>query len=81
MKVIEGAFAAPNAQVAIVISRFNSFINESLLDGAIDALKRQGQVNEDNITVVRCQALTSCHWWHNVLQKAAVTTLLSLWGQ
>ncbi|MBV7299103.1 6,7-dimethyl-8-ribityllumazine synthase [Enterovibrio paralichthyis] len=54
MKVIEGAFAAPNAQVAIVISRFNSFINESLLDGAIDALKRQGQVNEDNITVVRC---------------------------
>ncbi len=28
MKVIEGAFAAPNAQVAIVISRFNSFINE-----------------------------------------------------
>ena len=54
MKVIEGAFAAPNAQVAIVISRFNSFINESLLDGAIDALKRQGQLSEDNITVVRC---------------------------
>ncbi|MBE1277119.1 MULTISPECIES: 6,7-dimethyl-8-ribityllumazine synthase [Enterovibrio] len=54
MKVIEGAFAAPNAQVAIVISRFNSFINESLLDGAIDALKRQGQVSEENITVVRC---------------------------
>lgn len=54
MKVIEGAFAAPNAQVAIVISRFNSFINESLLEGAIDALKRQGQVSEDNITVVRC---------------------------
>ncbi|ODP99721.1 MULTISPECIES: 6,7-dimethyl-8-ribityllumazine synthase [Salinivibrio] len=54
MNVIEGAFAAPNAQVAIVISRFNSFINESLLSGAIDALKRQGQVSEDNITVVRC---------------------------
>ncbi len=54
MNVIEGAFAAPNAQVAIVISRFNSFINESLLEGAVDALKRQGQVNDDNITVVRC---------------------------
>ncbi|KXF79790.1 6,7-dimethyl-8-ribityllumazine synthase [Enterovibrio sp. ZSDZ35] len=54
MKVIEGALAAPNAKVAIVISRFNSFINESLLDGAIDALKRTGQVSEDNITVVRC---------------------------
>ncbi|MFD2179449.1 6,7-dimethyl-8-ribityllumazine synthase [Veronia pacifica] len=54
MKVIEGAFAAPNAKVAIVISRFNSFINESLLEGAVDALKRQGQVSEENITVVRC---------------------------
>ncbi|MEJ2764255.1 6,7-dimethyl-8-ribityllumazine synthase [Photobacterium sp. MCCC 1A19761] len=54
MKVIEGAIAAPNAKVAIVISRFNSFINESLLEGALDALKRQGQVSDDNITVVRC---------------------------
>ncbi|MGF1725055.1 6,7-dimethyl-8-ribityllumazine synthase [Photobacterium nomapromontoriensis] len=54
MKVIEGAIAAPNAKVAIVIARFNSFINESLLAGALDALKRQGQVSDDNITVVRC---------------------------
>ncbi|WP_318488755.1 6,7-dimethyl-8-ribityllumazine synthase [Photobacterium leiognathi] len=54
MKVIEGAIAAPNAKVAIVIARFNSFINESLLSGALDALKRQGQVSKDNITVVRC---------------------------
>ncbi len=41
-------------KIAIVISRFNSFINESLLSGAIDTLKRHGQVSEDNITVVRC---------------------------
>lgn len=54
MNVIEGAIAAPNAQIAIVISRFNSFINESLLAGAIDTLKRLGQVSDDNITVVRC---------------------------
>ncbi|MFC1503383.1 6,7-dimethyl-8-ribityllumazine synthase [Pseudomonadota bacterium] len=54
MKVIEGAIAAPNAKIAIVIARFNSFINESLLSGALDALKRQGQISEDNITVVRC---------------------------
>ncbi|MGF1685943.1 6,7-dimethyl-8-ribityllumazine synthase [Photobacterium japonica] len=54
MKVIEGAIAAPNAKIAIVIARFNSFINESLLAGALDALKRQGQVSDDNITVVRC---------------------------
>lgn len=51
---IEGAFAAPNAQIAIVISRFNSFICESLLEGAIDTLKRTGQLSDNNITVVRC---------------------------
>lgn len=54
MKVIEGAIVAPNAKVAIVIARFNSFINESLLSGALDALKRQGQVSDDNITIIRC---------------------------
>ena len=53
MKVIEGNVSAPEAKIAIVISRFNSFINESLLAGAVDTLKRFGQVNEDNITVVR----------------------------
>ena len=40
MKVLEGSVAAPNAKVAVAIARFNSFINESLLEGAIDALKR-----------------------------------------
>ena len=37
----------------LLFSRFNSFINESLLAGAIDTLKRFGEVSEDNITVVR----------------------------
>lgn len=52
MNVIEGVVAAPKARVAIVIARFNNFINDSLLDGAVDALKRVGQVADDNITVV-----------------------------
>ncbi len=53
MNVIEGAIPAPNAKIAIVISRFNSFINESLLAGALDTLKRLGQVKDENITIVR----------------------------
>lgn len=53
MKVLEGSVAAPNAKVAVVIARFNSFINESLLEGTIDALKRIGQVKDENITIVR----------------------------
>lgn len=53
MKVLEGSVAASNAKVAVVIARFNSFINESLLEGTIDALKRIGQVKDENITIVR----------------------------
>ena len=52
MNVIEGVVATPNARVAIAIARFNNFINDSLLSGAVDALKRIGQVSDDNITVV-----------------------------
>jgi len=53
MKIIEGGLAAPQAKIAIVISRFNSFINEQLLAGAVDTLKRTGQVADENITVIR----------------------------
>lgn len=52
MNVIEGIIVAPNARVAIAIARFNHFINDSLLDGAVDAMKRIGQVKDENITVV-----------------------------
>ena len=51
-KTIEGDFSATTARFAIAVGRFNEFIVESLLAGALDALKRHG-VNENNITVVR----------------------------
>lgn len=52
MKVIKGTVAAPKARIAIVVARFNHFINNSLLEGAIDTLERVGQVAKENITVV-----------------------------
>ncbi|ETS33082.1 6,7-dimethyl-8-ribityllumazine synthase [Photorhabdus temperata] len=52
MNVIKGIVAAPQARVAIAIARFNNFINDNLLEGAIDALERIGQVTSENITVV-----------------------------
>ncbi|MCA6219771.1 6,7-dimethyl-8-ribityllumazine synthase [Photorhabdus antumapuensis] len=52
MNVIKGVVAAPQARVAIAIARFNNFINDSLLGGAVDALERIGQVSSENITVV-----------------------------
>ena len=61
MKVIEGNIAAPEARVAIVVSRFNSFINENLVDGALDVLKRQGLVPDDQITLVRVPGAVEIH--------------------
>ena len=52
IKTIEGVFTGADANYAIVASRFNSFIVEQLVGGAIDALKRHG-VKESNITIVR----------------------------
>jgi len=41
-KVFEGHLSAAGLRFAIVVSRFNSFITERLLSGAMDALKRTG---------------------------------------
>ena len=51
-KIIEANLSAEGKKFAIVVSRFNDFITEKLLGGALDALKRSGG-NEDQITVVR----------------------------
>ncbi len=53
MQVIEAGLTAKGKKFAIVVARFNSFIVESLLDGAVDTLKRVGDVAENDITVVR----------------------------
>lgn len=53
MKTIEGGVAAPGKKFAIVVSRFNSFIVDALLEGAVGTLQRIGQVSADDITVVR----------------------------
>src|SRR5580704_15683726 len=41
-KVFEGQLSAAGMRFAIVVSRFNSFITERLLGGAMDALGRTG---------------------------------------
>jgi 6,7-dimethyl-8-ribityllumazine synthase len=51
-RVIEGDLQGQGVKVAIVVSRFNSFITERLLDGALDALRRHG-VEEKGITVIK----------------------------
>ncbi|MFB3133864.1 MAG: 6,7-dimethyl-8-ribityllumazine synthase [Rhodothermales bacterium] len=50
---IEGDLVAGESRFAIVVSRFNAFITEKLLDGALDTLRRH-QADLDRVTVVRC---------------------------
>ncbi|MEJ2395447.1 MAG: 6,7-dimethyl-8-ribityllumazine synthase [Candidatus Thiodiazotropha sp.] len=52
IKTIEGAMTVSKARFCLVAARFNSFVVESLVDGAIDTLKRHG-ANEKEITLVR----------------------------
>lgn len=51
-RVIEGDFSANTARITIVVARFNGFVVEGLLTGALDTLKRHG-IPDNNITVVR----------------------------
>ena len=53
MNIIEGNVRATGKKFALVVSRFNSFVVESLVDGALDVLERVGEVNEQDITLVR----------------------------
>lgn len=50
-RVIEGKLDARKMKVGIIVSRFNNFITEKLLGGAMEALKQHGGEDE-NIDVV-----------------------------
>ena len=53
MKIYEGQLTSQqNEKFCIIISRFNDFIGEKLLSGAIDTLKRHG-VADENIEVAK----------------------------
>jgi 6,7-dimethyl-8-ribityllumazine synthase len=51
-KIIESKPDARGLRIGIVVSRFNQFITEKLLEGALDGLKGHGGEDE-SITVVR----------------------------
>jgi 6,7-dimethyl-8-ribityllumazine synthase len=50
--MIEGDLRVERARVAIAVTRFNGFVTEALLNGALDTLRRSGIADSD-ITVVR----------------------------
>jgi len=75
MKTIEGNFVNVQAKYAIVLTRWNSFITERLLEGALDSLKRHG-VADDDITVIRCPGAVELPLTvQRVLEKKNMTRL------
>jgi 6,7-dimethyl-8-ribityllumazine synthase len=52
VRTCEGALSAQGLRFGLVVSRFNSFITERLLQGALDALRRSGARDQD-LTVLR----------------------------
>ncbi|MCA9725479.1 MAG: 6,7-dimethyl-8-ribityllumazine synthase, partial [Kurthia sp.] len=52
MNMIETTLIGKDLKIGIVLGRFNEFITNRLLEGAVDGLKRHG-VAEENIDVVK----------------------------
>jgi len=52
VKLIEGQLDSREMKIGIIVSRFNGFITEKLLEGALEGVRSRG-VEEDNVTVVR----------------------------
>lgn len=81
LKTLEGDFSTNEAQYAIVVTRWNSFVVESLLEGAVDALRRHG-IKDDQITIVRmpgayelplvCQKLAATDKYQAIIALGAV---------
>ncbi len=52
IKTLEGDFTSGKGEYALVVGRWNSFVVEHLLEGAVDTLRRHG-VSEKQLTIVR----------------------------
>ena len=52
IRTIEGDFTDCQGRYALVVGRFNSFVVESLVEAAVDTLRRHG-IDSDNITIYR----------------------------
>ncbi len=80
-KVIEGKLDATGLKFAVVVSRYQSFITERLLEGVVDGLKRHGAADDD-ITVVyvpgafevplACLKMAQSGQYHAVIATGAV---------
>lgn len=69
IETIEGNLTPNNGKYAIVVGRWNAFVVESLLEGAVDCLLRHG-VEEEDITIIRAPGAVEIPL---VVQRAAAS--------
>lgn len=78
IKTIEGAFISGKGNYALVVGRWNSFVVEHLLQGALDTLKRHG-VSEKNISIVRAPGAFEIPLvCKKIAQKGGVDAIIAL---
>ncbi|MFT5710295.1 MAG: 6,7-dimethyl-8-ribityllumazine synthase [Halioglobus sp.] len=78
IKTIEGAFVSGKGNYVLVVGRWNSFVVEHLLQGALDTLKRHG-VSEENISIVRAPGAFEIPLvCKKVAQKGGVDAIIAL---
>lgn len=79
IRVIEGNFSAPDsARFVIVATRWNEFIVDRLVEGALDSLRRHG-VDDERITLVKVpgafEVPVACK---NVIDAGGVDAVIAL---
>jgi 6,7-dimethyl-8-ribityllumazine synthase len=80
LETIEGRLDATGLRFAILASRFNDFIVDRLVGGAVDYLVRHGAAKND-ITLVRCPGPTKCPWRPSGWRRRSGFTASSAWAR
>jgi len=77
MKVLEGKLNGEGLRIGIVVSRFNHFITDKLVDGALDALTRLG-VKKDDVIIVKVPGAFEVPLFAKELAKKQVDAVIAL---
>ncbi len=77
MKIIEGKLNGEGLKIGIVVSRFNHFITDRLVDGALDALTRLG-VKRDDVVIVKVPGAFEVPLFAKELAKKNVDAVIAL---
>ena len=81
IKVVEGQFNAESHKVAVVVARFNDFITNKLLEGALDTFSRHAGKHENCVIYkvpgafeipIICQKIAATQKFDGILALGAV---------